>query len=61
MTREEIGRDLTAQEANIGFFWTDRFEASERIMIGLGETEADFMRFKQTALSKIRRYNNKCA
>jgi SAM-dependent methyltransferase len=55
ITREEVGRDLTAQEANIGFFWADRFEVSERIMIEPGETEADFMRFKQTALSKIRR------
>jgi len=53
LTREELGRDLTPQEANIAFYWNGSFQVSERLLINPGETEADFIRFKRTALAGL--------
>ena len=54
ITREEAGRDLTEAEANLTFFWQDKFAAAERVLVGVGEIEADFIRFKAEALRKLR-------
>lgn len=53
LTRDELGRDLTPQEAAIAFYWNGSFQVSERLLIKPGETEADFIRFKQTALAAL--------
>lgn len=55
ITYEDLGRDLTHEEANIGFFWKDNFSAWERILINPGETEADFIAFKRQALTALGR------
>jgi methyltransferase family protein len=54
ITREEAGRDLTEAEANLTFFWQDKFAAAERVLVGVGEIEADFIRFKAEASRKLR-------
>ena len=55
ITRDEIGRDLTAQEANIAFFWSGRFDVCERVLVNPGATEVDFMRFKRDAMAALAR------
>jgi hypothetical protein len=55
ITRDEIGRDLTVQEANIAFFWSGRFDVCERVLVNPGDTEADFIRFKRDAMAVLAR------
>jgi len=54
ITYEEIGRDLSPEEGNIGFFWKQRFPVREQLLIEVGETEADCIRFKLESLALIR-------
>jgi Methyltransferase domain len=55
ITRDEIGRDLTVQEANIAFFWRGCFDVCERVLVNAGDTEADFIRFKRDAMAALAR------
>jgi len=51
LTRRELGRDLTADEASIGFFWDGPFPVSERVV--LKDTERELATFKRLALSRL--------
>jgi hypothetical protein len=50
LTRLSFGRELTPEEAFLGFFWEGHFNVSERIFIKPGETEAELQAFKTNAL-----------
>lgn len=53
LTRDEIGRDLTAEESAIGLFWEQRFTVREEILIVPGQTEDNLAAFKQRALANL--------
>lgn len=46
ISRSEFGRDLTPEEACIGFFWSGSFQIRERLLIEPGQVEADLAAFK---------------
>lgn len=55
LSRTEIGRDLTSDEACIGFFWDGSFPVGERVLIEPGQTEAELAAFKRCAVESLRR------
>ena len=54
ITASEAGRPLTPEESILAFIWENEFPVEERVLIGVGEIEADFVRFKAEALQKLR-------
>jgi hypothetical protein len=52
--QEEVGRDLTSQEAFIGFFWDLPFPVHERVLVEDGAIERDMIAFKKEALHRLR-------
>jgi hypothetical protein len=54
ITAGEAGRQLTPEESILAFTWDNEFPVEERVLIGIGEIEADFIRFKADALQKLR-------
>lgn len=52
LTREELGRDLTAEEGCIALFWDGPFPVRERIVIE--NMEDELASFKTAALAKLR-------
>ena len=55
VSRSVLSRRRHGYEANLTFFWQDKFAVEERVLVGVGEIEADFIRFKAEALRKLRR------
>jgi hypothetical protein len=51
VTRGELGRELTAEESCIGFFWDGPFPVRERILIT--NTEEELASFKRIALARV--------
>ena len=54
ITASDIGRNLSPEESAIAFFWTDRFDVSERLLIEPGAIERDFAEYRMKAIQNLK-------